>query len=81
MQLVTDQPEQRPVIWEWLNKRINLPWSTDLRTMAVMRDDGTIACAVAFNAGRPAPAGCTLRLMAITASSAVCGRQRLSIRL
>ena len=39
MQLVTDQPEQRPVIWEWLNKRINLPWSTDLRTMAVMRDD------------------------------------------
>lgn len=53
MQLVTDQPEQRPVIWEWLNKRINLPWSTDLRTMAVMRDDGTIACAVAYNAWTP----------------------------
>lgn len=50
MRLVTDQPEQYPVIWQWLNKRINLPWSTDLRSMAVMRDDGTIACAVGYNA-------------------------------
>lgn len=53
MQLVTDQPDQYPVIWQWLNKRINLPWSTDLRTMAVMREDGTIACAVGFNAWTP----------------------------
>ena len=49
MQLVTDKANQRPVIWQWLNKRINLPWSTDLRTMAVMRKDSSIACAVAYN--------------------------------
>lgn len=50
MKLVTDQPGQPPVIWQWMNKRTRLPWSTDLRTIASMRDDGTIACAVAFNA-------------------------------
>ena len=50
MKLVTDQQGQPPVVWQWMNKRTRLPWSTDLRTIAAMRDDGTIACAVAFNA-------------------------------
>ena len=49
MQLTTDKPGERPVIWEWMHKRTNLPWSSDLRTIAVMRDDGTIAAAVGFN--------------------------------
>jgi len=49
MNLVTDQPNQPPVIWKWLNERINLPWSSDLRTIGMMRDDGTIACAVGYN--------------------------------
>lgn len=33
-----------------MNGHTRLPWSTDLRTIGAMRDDGTIACAVAFNA-------------------------------
>lgn len=50
MKIVTDQPDQYPVIWQWMNRNTNLPWSSDLRTIAAMRDDGTIASAVAFNA-------------------------------
>jgi hypothetical protein len=50
MQLVTDRPDQYPVVWQWLNKRTRLPWSTDLRCLAVMRPDGTIAAAVGYNA-------------------------------
>lgn len=50
MQLVTDQAEEPPVIWQWMNKRTRLPWSSDLRCIAGMRDDGTIACAVGYNA-------------------------------
>lgn len=49
MKLTTDLPGERPVIWEWMNKRTGLPMSQDLRTIAVMRDDGTIASAVAYN--------------------------------
>ena len=49
MRLTTDKPGERPVIWEWMHKRTQLPWSSDLRTIAVMRDDGTIAAAVGFN--------------------------------
>jgi len=50
VKLVTDQPGDRPLIWEWMNKRTQLPWSSDLRTIACMRDDGTVAAAVGFNA-------------------------------
>lgn len=50
MQLVTDKPGQPPVVWEWMHRRAKLPWSSDLRCMAAMRDDGTIASAVAYNA-------------------------------
>lgn len=50
MQLVTDLPGERPVIWEWLHRTVNLPWSSDLKTIGAMRDDGTIATAVAYNA-------------------------------
>lgn len=50
MKLVTDQQGQYPVIWEWMTRHTRLPWSSDLRTIAAMRDDGTIACAVGFNA-------------------------------
>lgn len=49
MRLTTDKPGERPVIWEWMHRKTNLPWSSDLRTIAVMRDDGTIAAAVGFN--------------------------------
>lgn len=49
MRLTTDKPGERPVIWEWMHRKTSLPWSSDLRTIAVMRDDGTIAAAVGFN--------------------------------
>lgn len=49
MKLTTDLPGQRPVIWEWMNRRTGLPMSQDLRCIAVMRDDGTIATAVGYN--------------------------------
>lgn len=50
MKLVTDKPGEYPVVWEWMHKRTRLPWSSDLRAIAAMRDDGTIASAVAYNA-------------------------------
>lgn len=50
MRFVTDQPGQSPVVWQWLNKRTNLPWGSDLRCIGLMREDGTIAAAVGFNA-------------------------------
>lgn len=50
MKLATDKPNEFPLIWQWMNKRVRLPWSTDLRTIACVRDDGSIACAVGFNA-------------------------------
>jgi hypothetical protein len=50
MNLVTDKKGERPVIWEWMHKRNKLPWSSDLRVMAAMREDGSIASAVGFNA-------------------------------
>lgn len=50
MKLVTDQAGQPPVIWQWLNRKVKLPWSSDLRTVAAMREDGTIAAAVGYNA-------------------------------
>jgi len=49
MKLVTDKQGQYPLVWEWLNKRSRLPWSTDLRIVGLMRDDGTIAAAVGYN--------------------------------
>lgn len=49
MKMVTDQPGQPPVIWQWMNKHTRLPWSSDLRCIASMRDDGTIAAAVGYN--------------------------------
>lgn len=48
--LVTDKDGQPPVIWQWLNRKVKLPWSSDLRCIAAMREDGTIASAVGFNA-------------------------------
>jgi hypothetical protein len=50
MTLVTDQPDKHPVIWEWMNRKTRLPWSTDLRMIGTMREDGTINAAVGFNA-------------------------------
>jgi hypothetical protein len=49
MQLTTDKPGERPVIWEWMHRKTQLPWSSDLRTISIMRRDGTIAAAVGFN--------------------------------
>ena len=48
--VATDQPGQPPVIWEWLHRRTNVPWSSDLRVIGIVRDDGTIAGAVGYNA-------------------------------
>lgn len=50
MPLATDKPNEFPLIWQWMNKRTRLPWSSDLRTIASVRGDGTIACAVGYNA-------------------------------
>lgn len=50
MKLVTDKAGEPPVIWKWMNSRTRLPWSSDLRCIAAMRDDGTIASAVGYNA-------------------------------
>lgn len=49
MNLVTDHPGEPPVLWQWMNRQTRLPWSSDLRMMGLMRDDGTIAAAVGFN--------------------------------
>jgi hypothetical protein len=49
MRLVTDQAGQPPVVWQWLHARTRLPWSSDLRCIGTMRDDGSIAAAVGCN--------------------------------
>jgi len=49
MKLVTDQPGQPPILWDWMTKLNKVPWSSDLRTIGLMREDGTIAAAVGFN--------------------------------
>lgn len=49
MKLVTDLNDEPAIVWNWLRKRTMLPWSTDLRCIGVMRDDGSIAGAVGFN--------------------------------
>jgi hypothetical protein len=53
MRLVTDQPNEFPAVWRWLNGQTRLPWSSDLRTIGAMRDDGTIAAAVGYNGWGP----------------------------
>lgn len=53
MRLVTDKQGEYPAVWEWMNRRTRLPWSTDLRMVATMREDGTIGAAVGFNAWTP----------------------------
>ena len=50
MNLVTDQPGERPLVWEWMHRHNQVPWSSDLRTIGLMRSDGSIAAAVGFNA-------------------------------
>jgi len=49
VRLVTDQPGEPPIVWRWMHGQNKLPWSSDLRTIGLMRDDGTIAAAVGFN--------------------------------
>lgn len=49
MKLVTDLPGQPPVVWQWMHRQNNVPWSSDLRTIGLMREDGSIAAAVGFN--------------------------------
>lgn len=53
MKLVTDKQGDPPVIWEWMARQTQIPWSTDLRTIAAIRDDGSIAAAVAFGSWTP----------------------------
>lgn len=50
MRIVTDQPGEYPILWRWMNRQNNVPWSTDLRTIGLMRFDGSVAAAVGFNA-------------------------------
>jgi RimJ/RimL family protein N-acetyltransferase len=49
VKLVTDKPGEPPVLWRWSYERNRLPWSSDLRMIGLMRDDGTIAATVGFN--------------------------------
>jgi RimJ/RimL family protein N-acetyltransferase len=49
MKLVTDKPGEPPVVWRWANGQNRLPWSSDLRMIGLMREDGSIAAAVGFN--------------------------------
>lgn len=49
MILTTDLPGQPPVIWQWMNTKTKLPWSSDLRMIGLVRSDGTIAAAVGYN--------------------------------
>jgi L-amino acid N-acyltransferase YncA len=49
MRLVTDIPGQPPVLWNWMHGHNQVPWSSDLRVVGLMRDDGSIAAAVGFN--------------------------------
>lgn len=60
MRLVTDQTGYAPVVWEWMNKRNALPWSTSLRTVGLMRDDGSIAGAIGFDSW--APSSCWMHI-------------------
>lgn len=53
MKLVTDKPGEPQVIWQWMTAQTQIPWSTDLRTIASVRDDGSIAAAVAFGSWTP----------------------------
>ena len=53
MRLVTDQQGQPPVIWSWMTERNHLPWSTSLRTIGLMRDDGSIAGAIGYDGWTP----------------------------
>jgi hypothetical protein len=53
MKLVTDKPGEPPVIWNWMTQQTQIPWSTDLRTIAAIREDGSIAAAVAFGSWTP----------------------------
>lgn len=49
MKIVTDKPGEPPLLWQWMNSKTRLPWSSDLRVIGLMRDDGTIAATVAYN--------------------------------
>lgn len=49
MKLVTDHPGEPPVLWRWMHGQNQVPWSSDLRVIGLMRDDGTVAAAVGFN--------------------------------
>jgi len=49
MKIVTDKQGEPPLVWQWLNKQTNLPWSTDLRVIGLMRDDFTFAAAIGYN--------------------------------
>ena len=53
MKLVTDKPNAPPVIWQWMTRQTQIPWATDLRTIAAIRDNGEIAAAVAFGSWTP----------------------------
>lgn len=56
MQLVTDKPGDPPVLWRWAHGQNKLPWSSDLRMIGLLRDDGTVAAAVGFNGWQDASA-------------------------
>ena len=49
MMFVTDLPGEKPIVWEYLNKKARVPWSTDIHVIGQMRKNGTLAGAVAYN--------------------------------
>jgi len=48
MKLVTDKEGDYPFLWHWLAARTGLPWSSDMRTIGLTKDDGTIISVCAF---------------------------------
>lgn len=50
MQLVTDKPGEQPILWQWMHRQNQVPWSSDLKMIGLMRSDGSIAATVGFNA-------------------------------
>ncbi len=47
MRLLTDRPGDYPYLWEWLSARTGLPWGTDMRTIGLADDEGSVVAVMA----------------------------------
>lgn len=48
MILLTDKADDFPYLWHWLSQRTGLPWSSDMRTIGLAKEDGTLVAVCAF---------------------------------